>query len=371
MKQKLDKKATKRQKILLMGDKFIGPEPTNETIKTRLDVIHACNWYNYAVTQKDCVNWILDYMKTNKYSSREIALYKTLPEWRTSRTAAAFCRMLSNNVEFINDKSMYVDESIKKALSYVVTKEKVIKESSLTAEDKARDRLNNIIGNVEEQIDLFIKNGYVTTFDPYKYFQSAELKPIQAKQIIDFYQPLKDELSYAIMGGDAQVKEAYDRTKMADRKKYNTFILKIISDAMAFVEAKKAQRKPRKIKEKSSQQLTSKMKFGKESSQYKLVSIDPSKIIKAQSLIVFNTKYKKLGVYIAADSNGLSVKGSAITGYDETKSVSKTLRKPEDILPQVQSLGKLAFNKLFNGTKTSASKLNGRINEDTILVRTM
>ena len=309
MKQKIDKKAAKRQKLLLMGDKFIGPEPTNETIKTRLDVLQACNWYNYAATQKDCVSWILDYMKINKYSSREIALYKTLPEWRTSRTAAAYCRMLSNNVEFISGKSAYIDESIKKALSHIVTKEKINKESSLTPEDKARDRLNNIIGDVEEQIDLFIKNGYQTTFDPYKYFQSAEIKPIQAKQIIDFYQPLKDELSSAVIGGDAQIKEAYARTKMPDRKKYNAFILKIISDAMAFVEAKKAQRKPRKAKEKSAQQLTSKMKFGKESSQYKLVSIDPSKIIKAQSLIVFNIKYKKLGIYVAADSNGLHSTG--------------------------------------------------------------
>lgn len=371
-KYKIDKKTVKRQKLLLMGDKFIGPEPTAETVTTRLNIIEACNWYNYAATQKDCVTWILEYMKSHKYSAKDISAYRSLPEWRTNRTAASYCRMLSNDVEIMSTKLDYINNAISKSLSYVVeVKEKAKKDNGLNFENKARDSLNLLIGDIEEQIDLFIKNNYVTSFDPYKFFQSEQIKPVQAKQIIDFYTPLKDELSSAIIGDDSQIKEAYSKMKMADRKKYSTFILKIISDAMSFVEAKKAQRRPRKVKEKSAQQLTSKMKYLKESSQFKLVSVDPSKIIKAHSVIVFNTKYKKLGVYVAADSNGLSIKGTTLTNFDEEKSVSKTLRKPEEILPSILINGKLALNKTFNGIKTASSKLNGRINEDTILVRTL
>ena len=111
------------------------------------------------------------------------------------------------------------------------------------------------------------------------------------------------------------------------------------------------------------------MKYLKESSPYKIASIDPTRIIKAQTLIVFNCKYKKLGIYVAADTSGLSVKGTTITNYDTEKSMSKTLRKPEDILPSVLTTGKLAFNKMFIGIKAASSTPNGRINEDTILVR--
>jgi hypothetical protein len=112
------------------------------------------------------------------------------------------------------------------------------------------------------------------------------------------------------------------------------------------------------------------MRYLKESGPYKIASVDPARIIKAQILVVFNCKYRKLGVYVAADSSGLSVKGNTITNYDTEKSMSKILRKPEDILPTVLNTGKLAFNKMFAEIKSSTMTLTGRINTDTILVKT-
>ena len=128
-------------------------------------------------------------------------------------------------------------------------------------------------------------------------------------------------------------------------------------------------RRTRKPKEKSSTQLVSKMRYLKESSSFKIASIDPTRIIKSQMLLVFNTKNRKLGIYVASQHNELSVNGSTITGFDDMRSVSKTLRKPEDFLPAMLTTSKNVVNKTFADIKTTQSIMNGRINNDTILLR--
>ena len=105
---------------------------------------------------------------------------------------------------------------------------------------------------------------------------------------------------------------------------------------------------------------------------YKLVSIDPQNIIGAQELWVFNVKTRKIGKYIA--TNGFSVgqlgiKGTTITGFDDVKSIQKTLRKPEESLKEFASAGKVVLRKFLDNLTTTGIKLNGRINNDVILLK--
>jgi hypothetical protein len=84
---------------------------------------------------------------------------------------------------------------------------------------------------------------------------------------------------------------------------------------------------------------------------------------------VFNTKTRKLGVYVAQDGVGLIVRGSSIQNYKTAESISKTLRKPNDILPKVLSSGKVALRKLMGEINSKGAELNGRINKDIVLLR--
>jgi hypothetical protein len=65
----------------------------------------------------------------------------------------------------------------------------------------------------------------------------------------------------------------------------------------------------------------------------------------------------------------LGVKGTAITGFNESKSVQKTLRKPELQLKDFLSAGKIELRKFMDNIKATDIKLNGRINVDTILLK--
>ena len=120
------------------------------------------------------------------------------------------------------------------------------------------------------------------------------------------------------------------------------------------------------------------MKFNKADDKYSLASIDPTLIVGANELWVFNVKTRKLGKYVASsidpkglarDGTGLSVKGTTIIGFNEKESIQKTLRKPEEQLKAFKAAGKVALRKFLEEINTTDTKLNGRCNPDTVLLK--
>jgi hypothetical protein len=65
----------------------------------------------------------------------------------------------------------------------------------------------------------------------------------------------------------------------------------------------------------------------------------------------------------------LTVKGAAILGYDEHKSVQKTIRKPEEKLKEFKAASKIALRRFLDDINSTDTKMTGRINEDTILLK--
>ena len=69
--------------------------------------------------------------------------------------------------------------------------------------------------------------------------------------------------------------------------------------------------------------------------------------------------------------SGLQVKGTTIIGFIEEESIQKTMRKPEEQLKEFKGAGKVALRKFMDDIKTTDTKLNGRINLETILLKTI
>ena len=63
----------------------------------------------------------------------------------------------------------------------------------------------------------------------------------------------------------------------------------------------------------------------------------------------------------------LGVKGTTITGFSENGSICKTLRKPEEKLKEFKAAGKVALRKFLDEINATDTKMNGRINEETVL----
>jgi hypothetical protein len=131
----------------------------------------------------------------------------------------------------------------------------------------------------------------------------------------------------------------------------------------------KVNRKPRAKKTQPKEKIVAKLKYAKTDEQLKLVSINPTEIIGVKELWVYNIKSRKIGKYVANEYLELGVKGTSITGFNENLSVQKTLRKPEEQLKEFKAAGKVQLRKFLDDIRAVDIKLNGRINEDIILLR--
>ena len=72
---------------------------------------------------------------------------------------------------------------------------------------------------------------------------------------------------------------------------------------------------------------------------------------------------------IVEDSCTIKVKGTTLQYYDEKKSVQRTVRKPEEIMPQWKKVTTHKVPTQFGYLKTTETKLNGRFNADTIILK--
>ena len=147
------------------------------------------------------------------------------------------------------------------------------------------------------------------------------------------------------------------------------FLNEVNSACTMLMQESKINRKPRAKKVVPADKVVSKLKYKKTDEPLKLVSINPADIIGSKELWVYNTKTRKLGKYVAADFSELGVKGASITGFSEMLSVQKTLRKPVDQLKEFKAAGKVVLRKFLDEIKAVDIKLNGRINEETILLK--
>jgi hypothetical protein len=131
----------------------------------------------------------------------------------------------------------------------------------------------------------------------------------------------------------------------------------------------KAQRKPRAKKQKSAAQVVGKVTYMPRDDKLKVVSINPDQIVGAAQLWVFNVKTRKLGVFHAADDSGLMIKGTTVKNFDEKTSKCKTVRKPEQKIPEVIAAGKVALRRVLEEIRAKDSVLKGRLNKDTLLLK--
>jgi hypothetical protein len=226
-----------------------------------------------------------------------------------------------------------------------------------------RERQSDIIGDIEELID----SG--ETFSLYDWLKAKEIPAAYCPAIVAYYSPCLGELIEALEGGDPQLKEAYAHFNKKQLRERIEFFNKLIEDAERYGNVTKKTRAPRKPRAISVEKKLKNFKYQKESNEYKIASINPEKIIGAQELWTFNTKYKLVTVFRALDRGGLQVKGTSIVGYDEATSISKgTGRKPEIVLDKFKNGGKIVLKKMMEELKTN-KPLQYRINENTILMK--
>ena len=82
---------------------------------------------------------------------------------------------------------------------------------------------------------------------------------------------------------------------------------------------------------------------------------------------MYNVKQKKLTEFMTSSATGFEVRGSTLYNW-ETGRVA-TLRKPDEILPQILNKTVKQIDKIWDGLTTKIGKPTGRINKDCVILR--
>lgn len=339
-------------------------EPKFSGELTQTQLTQALSWYAQNRDNKDAQKYATDYFKKK--------LKIPVPDNLKSQasTFGFVCRILSLGGILNETNLKWFNETVE-SLKSVAPQIKTTATNVLSIQDHIKRKSGECIGELEGQIDDLIISDFKADVVPFAVMNSLEIKGAHTKFIIEHFKKRRSEYDDVLNTKDDFVKESYSNFTKPQLKKLIAYCDAVILDGIKIAGESVKTRKPRKRKPKSAAQLVSKMIYAKDFAELKLTSVDPQTIVGATTLWVYNTKTKKLGVYHALDAAGLSIKGSTIQNFAESKSVCKTLRKPSETINEVLKGGKVSLRNIIDNIRAVEKPLTGRINSDTILLRTL
>ena len=343
------------------------------------------NYIRTEIDKKDIAGLIRNYIR-KEYSKDEVNILFSGSEWQfyLYTHVAATIGWKNAGLEFpVNWRSEFVINNYISELMIEGNKRIALKAAaSIEADPISRSpmeilkvKTDDMLANIDDVIDDHVSNHEVnnalTAFDElniYSKFNKEGTAYNTAKASFDHIEKLTEEIELLLTKKDDQLTEAYSFMKPKRQKVLLAFLIEIRDDIKRYMLNKKATRKTKAPTIMTADKQVSKIKYAKESVEYKIQSINPVSIIGASQLYTFNTKNRVLTEYLTSSPKGFEMKGTTLQNLNSS-SRSIRLRKPEDILPDIQSKPVSRINAIWNGLTTKQSVPNGRINNDTILVR--
>lgn len=362
---------------------FYGHEPEPDPdIPIHENLNRYLNWYSLVCDTDDALKYVKAYVKyyTPDYFSKEAAKNVSSIRLSSIEEAGGFplvyawlARIHLNGGVLDDDCIARIDNCLHRLLKKKSAKAKSDKRKNKpSVQDYVKAQARELNIKIDEAYEEIRFGSGKVEFDARKYFHTIELKAPQARIIIKYWTPIKDELEEVLSGKDKDLKEAYSCFKKTEIKRWLKFVDEVLASARERVSVCARTRKPRKRKTVKAFKKIENLKY-RESVNLKkfgvLNSIDPKKIIGASQLWVFNTKYSWVGVYHAADRAGLDVKGTTIKNYDKETSKSCKVGWCPEVVHDIVKGGKRKLQKALDKTNRKQSKITSRTGDDTILLR--
>ena len=351
----------------------------------------AMEYYRLEFSGKDLKPAILKWMAVKELPKDEITAFKKTKDNRCNITMGGIASCLLRGMPEVRadfndgrDTGEWLRKEIAKVIAEgkndideeaeAATKEANKKEVyTPSIQERVRESAYRMTEEIENAIESFQNDA--ENFDPKAFkvlnlLKAVEAKAAHARIIKEFYARDLAELEELASGNaDEQLKEGYSHRSRKQIKNLIAFYQEVMAACTMLAQEAKVNRAPRKTKAVPKEKLVAKLKYMKTNEPLKLVSINPADIIGTKELWIYNTKTRKLGKYVANEYMELGVKGTTITGFSETLSICKTVRKPEEKLKEFKSAGKVQLRKFLEDINATDTRMNGRINEETILLK--
>ena len=357
----------------------MGMEPTWKTQPTegRISALsHAFSWYNYFYGKKDAREMIVNYLETHGRKN-DVRTLKRIPDSSIRLTTGWLCRMSQVGLELTEHEQIKLDNLLKDILESsqdAVAEEAAVDEAvpKITIQDRLREKVSECAGELDGLFDEFVTSGAKLNADykPVVLMRSMNVAPQMVNDIKQIWTRKLEEFDAAVAGKDADLVQGYSFLSKVQLRNCVKFCELVISDCGAYVQIKKVERKPRKVRAVPPEKRAAKFKHIMEFAELKLKGLPAASLVDKAEAWLYDTKKRKL-IHLVADSytQAFTVKSNSVIGFSTVESQQKTVRKPADVLKALGAAGKPAARKIYKDLTTTETAFNGRGTENLIILK--
>jgi hypothetical protein len=357
----------------------MGMEPTwtRQPTDNRISAFsHAFSWYNYFYGKKDAREMIVNYLELHGRKT-DVRTLKRIPDSSIRLTTGWLCRMSMVGLELTDQEKIKLDNLLKEILDSKqdeVAEEVIVEDTvpRITIQDRLREKVSECAGEMDGLFDEFITSGAKLTADykPVMLMRSMNIAPQMVNDIKQIWTRKLVEFDEAVAGKDADLVQGYGYLSKIQLRNCVKFCELVISDCGAYVQIKKVERKPRKVRAVPPEKRAAKFKHIMEFAELKLKGLPAASLVDKAEAWLYDTKKRKL-IHIVADSHtqAFTVKSNSIIGFSTVESQQKTVRKPADVLKALGAAGKPAARKIYKDLTTTETPFNGRGTENLIILK--
>jgi len=286
--------------------------------------------------------------------------------------------------------------SIEGKIAYCLNRGAKLKPSSI-------DRINQLLNSYEVSTDIEFEwqtlpvnvhsKSVLAYVDCYSQIDNAKTRVLKGKlDIRELASTVRKIVTDRALGKTSVTKQLFDHYKESLKESKNdpyvsdwvkplsTIVdtLNLVVNNKASVKSGAKNAKARKMastyeqSDRKGEKAASKVTYKDADADLGINSVDPTNLVGASSVVIYNTKNRHCEVYFAADGKKLSVQGARITNFDETKSIGKTLRHPETDLPHwTRATSVRRLELLLSQIKGKSWTLNGKFNRNTMILKVL
>lgn len=359
--------------------KYVGDEPVwrQQPTENRFAILtRAFNWYGYFYGKKEAKDMLAQYLDHSD-RAQDAKRIRTLPDSQIRLTPAWLSRMSLMGLQLDQQEQIKLDNMIVDMLAVKseVKTESAVEETSVAKpniQDRLREKVSECMGELDGLFDEFVTNGAKLTADykPASLMRSVNIAPQLTHLIRDVWNRKLAEFEAAVEGRDADLAKAYDYMTKTQLKACVKFCELVITDCGAYVQIKKVERKPRKVRAVPPEKRAAKFKIQTEFAELKLKSLPAASLVDRSEAWLYDTKKRKL-IHLVADSHtqAFTVKNNSVIGFSTVETLQKTLRKPAEQLKSIVAAGKPAARKAFKDIRATETAWNARGTENLVILK--
>lgn len=328
---------------------------------------------NDVIKTKDLEKYFESFAMTRGFTDKDVtALKGELPLYVLS---SAFLLGSGVKYPFVEQRTIgHINVFLKKLEEKKALQKKVETPLKKKVEKDPQKEMNEVLMKLEDlegDFTLALHNKTKSeSINFLKWLNDNKVDKSHVQSLTDEFEARRAEIVEAIQKANEDLTFSYSKWTTKQLKSVVAWYEDLINALKTFHQTKVITRKVRLKKPVPPEKLVKSLRYLPKNEELNIESVPPVKLVGSKEVWVYNVKTRKLGIYIASELNQqMTVKGSALVGFDPTLSMCKTLRKPLEQLPALMKTTKAGMKKAFKDIKSKEYPMNGRFNVDTIILK--